>query len=202
MTNQTIFQVVFSDYMEWEYDNRDVVASATDLEIAISLAKEYLLKTIFSPVKDNDQSAYFVPNFHRFNDFSPALPELFKNKKKSRIDEHTNIFIVAQELNTLADKKSPNIVWTMDINFLFNLFSDKLDLITKRDGLDNLPLEEKVSFWNAFRKNPRILETGVSVSFWNSKGIDFGDCTLSGAELWSMTKQNQKEIEIFEKYEL
>lgn len=70
MTNQTIFQVVFSDYMEWEYDNRDVVASATDLEIAISLAKEYLLKTIFSPVKDNDQSAYFVPNFHRFNDFS------------------------------------------------------------------------------------------------------------------------------------
>lgn len=208
----TIYQVVQLEDIPYERNHRNAVSVSLDLDEAIKTAKEFAEKIFFNRYKE--EGDIFFSDFSRFLNFHRVVPNLFSVNYRNNYFHDIDVYVVAVETGEVFNLFDPDskkkAVWTIDEEFVFNLFSKHLDALMKRDFLDSLPMEEKQNLWSRFLKNHRLLKNdNLTMKRLETLGMrnrrrndtDLFLTTLSGADIWAMTAANDEEVDVFNRFE-
>lgn len=209
----TVYQVVQLEDIPYERNHRNVVSVSLDLDEAIDTAKKFSDKLFFNRYKE--EGDIFFSNFSQFLNFHRIIPDLFSVNCSNYYFNDLDVYVVAVETGEVFNLFDPDSkkksVWSIDEDFVFSLFSKHLDALMKRDFLDSLPLEEKQILWTRFLKNHKLLKNdNITLKRMEKLGMknrrrndtDLFLTTLSGADIWAMTRDNDFETEIFNRFEI
>lgn len=208
----TIYQVVQLEDIPYERNHRNAVSVSLDLDEAIETAKQFAEKLFFNRYKE--EGDIFFSDFSRFLNFHRVVPNLFSVNYRDHYFHELDVYVVAVKTGEVFNLFDPDSkqksVWTIDEQFIFELFSKQLDALMKRDFLDTLSLNEKQNLWSRFLKNHKLLKNdNVTLKRAKTLGMknrrrndtDLFLTTLSGADVLAMTAANDEDTALFNRFE-
>lgn len=196
-----LFQVIKYKDIPYETYNKDVIFTSLDLDTAIEEAKTATKEIFFNRVAFQKDTSMFLANFYSIPEMAIMIDGLFKRFRGYGED---SIYVVSVNLNERVNYKKIDIkqaVWSIDEQFVFEMFAEQVNGIMTRDNMPMLQEVDLNELWDRFKHDSRIFDTGYQT---NARSRDFKEYILrtkNGAEIWAMTASNDDDWNIYNKFE-
>jgi hypothetical protein len=180
-----IYQVIHHNYMPYESNTNDVLFIADSLELAIDFAKKSVRTYVIGQQRDNW-------SFRNYFNFNMVTYNLFNSRKPSYNDNCDDVFVIKVEMNKPTPQKY-DVVWKIDSEFVFQLFSEDLDTCFRNDVVPTLTVDEKLELFISFKKD---------ISFFSVPSKKYSHINIKAADILALTSANKNDEYLYNTYEM
>lgn len=194
---KAIFHVLKTEHIPHEVNQRNLLSSSLDLEIAIVNAKKYNIQEFLKTTYYESENGLYMPKFYNLYHMASCLKiDGFSTNLDFFHDHFLSVHIIKADLDEPVNLRDEPI-WTADEPFIFELFKDMLNTIMERDMQPKLSFRDLQYFWTLFKDDHSLFNNKE----YDSKTHEPIDFYKSAAEIWTMTPDESREAELFEQFE-